>query len=182
MASELASALLRRARAWAGQITSKSKALAPKHLKSHIHSSAKETKEGHITIITYVDRSEDGKPNYGTKDAHAQEFGSGIYARRGKKGEYPIRPKTTFGSLAFFENAGGTWDYEMIDPPMPRARAPDGRGLFYGVWHPGIQAANGGRGYIGPVWNAVRQKAKEELLADGSKAIKLALNRSFKGK
>ena len=178
MASELASALLRRARAWAGQITRQAKTLAPKHLKSHIHSSAKEIKEGHITIITYVDRTEDGKLNYGTSDAHAQEFGSGIHAKRGTKGKYLILPKTK-GALAFKENAKGTWDYSR---GIPAIHDSDGRGIFFGVHHPGIQAANGGRGYIGPVWNAVRQKAKQELLADGSKAIKLTLGRSLRGK
>ena len=172
MTKRLKDNLLARARAWAGQMTRLSKAYAPNHVEPSISSSVEAKIDGTYIIRTIADRKI-------APDARAQEYGSGIHSRRGKKAEYPIRPKTTFGSLAFYENAAGTWDYEMIDPPMPREYTTDGRGLFYGVWHPGIQAANGGKGYIALAKRELKKKAKKELQDDIRAAIMADIRESF---
>lgn len=179
MSKRLSTNLKNRARSWAGQLTSLAKAFAPNHIKPYISSKVDDKGDGTFIIRTTADRFANPKPNYGSMDARAQEFGSGEKARRGVKREYSIRPKKTFGSLAFYENANGTWDYDMFDPPMPREHIQDGRGLFYGVMHPGIQAANAGKGYIHPAMNELRKRARTDLTKDVRDAIVGDLRESF---
>jgi hypothetical protein len=123
MTERLKTSLKNRARAWAGQMTRLAKQFAPEHVRPAISSSVEEKNGGESFIIhTIADRRI-------APDARAQEHGSGLHAQRGAKQKYPIRPKDK-KMLAFDENAGGTWDYSS---GMPALRAPDGRGLFYGV-------------------------------------------------
>lgn len=171
MTTKLETTLKNRARAWAGQMTRLARAFAPAHVRDAISSHVEERGEGTFIIRTIADRKK-------APDARAQEYGSGIHSRRGPKQEYPILPKSR-KMLAFYENAGETWDYEAVSPPMPRLHAPDGRGLFYGVMHPGIPPANGGKGYIRPAQIEVRKRIKEQLNKDIPDAIRAELRLGF---
>jgi hypothetical protein len=153
MANQVASALLRSARSYAGQLSSLIKSLAPSHLKDNVQTHAEEVREGTIRIHVEVTG----------KDAHAQEYGSGLHTdgRKGVKAKYPIRPRDG-GMLAFRENAKRTWDYSRGNPPpIPKAHLQDGRGLFFGVMHPGIKKYKG-RGYINPAIREFRTKAMQK--------------------
>ena len=168
MTQRLASALLRRGRAWAGQITSLAKTFAPDHLKAFIHSSATEPTPGTIVIRTRVNNSNPtgpGHPNYGTSDARAQEFGSGLRARRGAKGKYLIVPKNS----PFLEFEGTN----QFDGWLIRTKV---------VHHPGIQAANAGKGYIAPAFNEIRKRGRADLTKDIREAILGDLRSSFRMK
>lgn len=171
MTEKLQTNLKKRAAAWAGQLTRLAKGFAPNHVEPAISSTTEVKEDGTYRIRITADRRI-------APDARAQEYGSGIHARRGKKDFYPITPKSK-KMLAFYENANGTWDYDMFDPPMPRVHAPDGRGLFYGVMHPGIEAANNGKGYIAPAMRELRKRAKAELSKDIKDAIVGDLRASF---
>ena len=177
MTTELETFLKNRTRVWAGQITKLAKALAPNHLKNYISSKTDFIRDGKFRIITTVANKKPtgpGHPNYGTSDAHAQEFGSGLHAKRGAKQKYPIFPKNK-RVLAF------NWEVANADP----ARfifAPDGRVLLPSVQHPGIQAANSGKGYIAPAHNEVRKQIKEELQTMGAASIRAELRRGFEGR
>jgi len=164
MASTLASALLRRGRNWAGQITSLAKSFAPNHLKNKIHSSAVENKEGQISITTTVK----------SKDARAQEFGSGLWAQKGSKHWILIRPK----------DKGAIWfPYPAVKIyPGARQCTKDGKlGITtHEVHHPGIHAVNNEQGYIRPAMAAIRKKGRQELSKDVRQAILGDLNMAFK--
>ena len=173
MTQRLANNLKRRAAAWAGQLTSLAKAFAPTHVEPAISSHVEEKGVGEYIIRITANRQI-------VPDARAQEFGSGLHARRGVKKTYTIASKRgVFGKLAFYENANGTWDYDMYDPPVPGEHLQDGRGFFYQVQHPGIEAANGGKGYLAPAMRELRKKAKGELTREVREAIVGDLRESF---
>lgn len=165
MASTLASALLRRGRNWAGQITSLAKSFAPNHLKTKIRSSATEPKEGQIRIITTVKG----------KDARAQEYGSGLWAQKGTKHWITIRPK----------DAGAIWFPYPVAKIYPGATqwTKDGKSgiTTHEVHHPGIHAVNNEEGYIRPAIKAIRAKGKAELSKDVRQAILGDLRQVFSG-
>lgn len=167
MSQRLVSMIKRRSVYWAGQLTSLAKSFAPNHLKAHVRSRVEEqgTK---IIIRTSVNRFASPKEKYGTLDARAQEYGSGLRARRGTKAKYPIVPKDK-KILAFF--------WEKADDSIPRT--PDGRVMLRKVNHPGIPAANAGQGYIGPAVKELRKRARVELGKDIRQAILGDLRQSF---
>lgn len=164
MASRLSTNLKRRASAWAGQITSLARSLAPSHVRPAISSKTETKDEGTYIIRTTADRKI-------APDARAWEYGSGIHARRGKKGKYPILPKNK-GVLAF------NWEVANANPEN-FTFAPDGRVLLFAVNHPGIQAANGGKGYIAPAIRELKKKGKAELSKDIRDAILGDLRTAF---
>lgn len=112
-------------------------------------------------------------------DARAREYGSGIHARLsrtsphqlGPRGKILIRPKNGKKFLAF--------PWEMANDNIPRL--PDGRVLLREVKHPGVQAANNGRGYIHPAINKANKALRERFGKEGAKAIALDIRASFKG-
>lgn len=165
--SQLPSAIKRRAIAWAGQLTTLAKAFAPNHLKQYIRSRVEESGTKFI-IRTTVNRFASPKEKYGTLDARAQEYGSGLRARRGPKATYPIVPKNK-KVLAFF--------WEKADDAIPKL--PDGRVMLGKVNHPGIHAANNGQGYIAPAMKELRKRARTELSKDIRQAILGDLRQSF---
>lgn len=171
MSDRLAGNLKRRAAGWASKLTRLAKSFAPAHVRPAISSHVEEKSNGEYIIRITADRKV-------APDARAWEYGSGEHARRGPKEKYPILPKNK-RVLAFYENANGTWDYDMVDPPMPRKHLLDGRGLFRYVMHPGIEAANGGQGYIHPAINELRATARQELVQDVREAIMKDLRESF---
>ena len=171
--SRLSTSLLRRARSWAGQLTTIAKSLAPNHVKAAIHSHVEERGEDTFIIRIMADRKM-------APDARAQEYGSGLHARRGEKKKYLIRPKNK-KVLAFY------WDVlddpdgidRVFNSPKFAGFTPDGRGMFRYVEHPGIEAANSGKGYIAPAMIELRKRARAELTKDVRDAILGDLRASF---
>lgn len=156
--------LKRKAIAWAGQMTQLARSLAPAHIRSAISSHVEEKNSTTFIIRTTANRQL-------APDARAQEYGSGIHARRGAKKKYTIRPKNK-RLLAF------NWEVANANPER-FTFAPDGRVVFHSVQHPGIEAANSGKGYIGPAQIAIRKRIKEELSKEIGETIKMDLRESF---
>lgn len=171
MSDRLLKNLKRRAVSWAGQLTSLAKSFAPAHIQPAISSHVEDKNDGTFIIRITADRFKNPQPNYGTLDARAQEFGSGIHARRGSKAKYPIIPKK--GKFLAFK-----WDVADANPERFRF-LPDGRVILPKVMHPGIEAANGGQGYIHPAMNELRKRARAELSKEIRDAIVGDLRDSF---
>lgn len=165
MTQRLTSALKRRAAAWAGQMTSLAKAFAPAHVKGAISSKVEEKDEGTFIIRTTASRRI-------APDARAQEYGSGLKARRGLKKKYTIRPKPGGKALAF------PWEVANNEPER-FSFLPDGRVVLPSVQHPGIQAANNGKGYIAPAANEIRKRGREQLSKEIRDAILGDIRSSF---
>lgn len=179
MTERLTSALKRRAVSWAGQLTKLAKGFAPDHLKPYIFSRV-EQKDTKIIIRTTANRKANPIEKYGSADARAQEYGSGLHARRGAKKKYPIKPKNK-RILAFHWEVATRSEMEA-GKPGKFMFAPDGRVLMRQVNHPGIKAANNGQGYIAPAMRELRKRGKKELSADVRQAILGDLRQSFGGK
>lgn len=162
--SSIPAALKRRATAWAGQLTKMARELAPAHVQPAISSHIEEKENGTFIIRITADRSV-------APDARAQEYGSGLHARRGPKHLIPILPKSG-KYLAFF------WEVATNSPESFRM-TPDGKVLLTSVKHPGIEAANEGKGYIAPAVNELRSRGRAELDTDVRQAILSDIRRSF---
>lgn len=168
MANQVASALLRSARAYAGQLTSLVKSLAPKHLQSGIKTTVTEPQEGRV-VISVTAKGE---------DARAQEYGSGLHTdgRKGAKAKYPIRPKPGNKFLAFH------WEVATANPEKFQF-LPDGRVILPSVMHPGIKKYKG-RGYINPAIKELRKRIRQKgsgLRMEIKRAILGEINKSFTG-
>lgn len=164
MSKRLKDNLKRKATAWAGQLTRLAKSLAPAHVQPAISSKVETKEDGTYIIRITADRNK-------APDARAQEFGSGLHARRGAKQKYPIRPKNR-KFLAF------NWEVANQNPDKFNF-LPDGRVYLKGVMHPGIEAANEGKGYIAPAMVELRKRAKAELHIAVKDAIMGDLRESF---
>jgi hypothetical protein len=162
MSDRLVNSLKRRASAWAGQLTSLAKSFAPNHVKPAIESHVEEKDNGTFIIRITADRRR-------VPDARAQEFGSGLRARRGTKKKYPIVGKPF---LVF------RWDVATANPEKFHMTK-DGKVVIHQVQHPGIQAANEGKGYIAPAMRELRKRAKAELSKEIRDAIVGDLRESF---
>jgi hypothetical protein len=162
MTNRLSNNLKRRAAAWAGQLTSLARSFAPNHVEPAISSHVEEKGDGQYIIRITADRRI-------APDARAQEFGSGLHARRGPKKKYPIVGKPF---LVF------PWEIANANPERFHFTQ-DGRVVLHQVMHPGIEAANGGQGYIAPAMKELKKKAKAELSADIRSAIVGDLRESF---
>lgn len=156
----LASALLRSARSYAGQLTSLAKSFAPKHLQAGIKTTVREDAPGSI-VMTITAK--------GT-DAHAQEYGSGLHSQYGAKKKYPIKPK-----------AGKYLAFHWQIHPENAKYLPDGRIILESVQHPGINRYQG-RGYIRPAVKEftkslkenpkIKEELRQAILSDLTKAFK----------
>jgi hypothetical protein len=130
--------------------------------------------------------------------ARAYEYGSGTRSRVKRKspkqlssgGKILIRPKSK-RVLAFF------WD-KITDPPgtvyynkatgqgskklIKVSDHPDHKGkiLMRYVEHPGVNAANGGKGYLLPAVRKIRPKIRKELLEIGGTEIFKVVRRAFR--
>jgi hypothetical protein len=161
--SKLENAIYRKAISWAGQITRLAKSMAPAHLRVGISSIVEKKKEGIFTIrVRSVGGNREKDKLYGS-DARAQEFGSGLRARRGPKGKILIAPRYK-KALAF------PWEVATQNPDQ-FTMLEDGRVLLKSVEHPGIEAANNGKGYLAPAINEVRKRGRENL----TKELRLAI-------
>ena len=165
-------ALFYRARAWAGEITKTAKRFAPNsRIRSAIKSKVERAGLGKYIIRVIVDKTI-------APEASALEYGSGIHSRLsrtskyqlGVRGKIEIKPKTK-KALAFF--------WEKADPSK-HTILPDGRVLFPRVEHPGVEAANRGRGYIAPAIKEVKKRGKDKLSAELRQAILADIRSSFK--
>lgn len=164
MANQVTSALLRSARSYAGQLTSLIKSLAPVHLQSKVKTTVTEPTEGKIVMTVTVKG----------KDAHAQEYGSGLHAPK-VKAKYPIYPKK--GKYLAFN-----WEIANANPEK-FSFLPDGRVLLPKVEHPGIEKFEG-RGYIRPAVKELRTKIKQKgsgLRQEVRMAILGEIKKSFSG-
>ena len=164
MSRKLYTNLRRRAAAWAGQLTKIAKELAPNHVKGAISSHVEDKEDGTFRIKIYANRKI-------APDARAQEYGSGLRARRGAKKKYPIYPKK--GKLLAFN-----WEVANANPEN-FSFLPDGRVLLSKVEHPGIQATNDGKGYIGPAMKELRKRARKSLSKEVRDAILSDLRTAF---
>ena len=171
--STLGEAIKFRARAWAGQITILAKSFAPPHIQPYISSHVEDVGDGTCIIRTTVEMVGDGNPpNHAgqSMDARAQEYGSGLHARRGGLKDIIIRPKN--GKFLAFP-------WQVVEGNPSFRHLPDGRVLLPEVHHPGITAANDGQGYLAPAQKAIRERGREELSADVRQAILSDLRASF---
>lgn len=168
--SKLSIALKNRARSWAGQLTSLARSFAPSHVRPAISSHVEEKAEGTYIIRLTANRQM-------APDARAQELGSGLHSRRGIKAKYPIRPKNK-KVLAFHWDVASTFEMERGRPGR-FIFAPDGRVLLPSVMHPGIQAANQGKGYLAPAVKELRKHARANLTKDVREAILSDIRKSF---
>jgi len=155
------------ARGYASLATRYAKELAPnRHIRESIHSSVE------IGQGRYIIRVRASGP-----DARAREYGSGIHARRsipsknqlGPQGKILIRPRNK-KYLAFH--------WELANDNIPRL--PDGRVLLKKVEHPGVEAANSGKGYLAPAINKVRADIRKKFAKEAKKSIVLDIRASLR--
>lgn len=155
MSDRLQNSLKRLTASWAGQLTKLAKDLAPAHLRPYIHSKVEDKDGVSFVVRTYVNRNENPIDKYGSADARAQEYGSGLRARRGSKTKYTIAPKNKPFLIFPWEVATQNPEHFVLTK--------DGNVVLPYVRHPGIKAANEGKGYIGPAQAEVRMRAKAQL-------------------
>ena len=140
---------------WAKRFTILAKANAPKHIAPYI--STKSTVVGDKVVLVSGVKVVN-KPNYGTMDAVAQEYGYPGAIITPKKGAF----------LAF------PWDVNLVGAP----RLPDGRILIRKVERKPMPAYNSGKGYM----RVAAEEWKMELKGSSSafkKAIKLDVMDAF---
>lgn len=146
----------------------KAQQLAPRMIAPYITSAeVEQTKTGTYGIKIRVDLQKipDGSP---AKSARAYEYGSGIHAQRGSVGKYKIVPRNLNGLLVF------PWD------KLPKTEDnPDQIARFKSVMHPGVEAANNGRGYMREALVQSRSYIRETILKDASDNIKLKVRAIF---
>jgi hypothetical protein len=133
MASRLAANLLQAAKVLAERTLGVAKDLAPAHIAPHIKASVSGSGET-VVMALNVNPQDDPAEKYGTADARAQEFGSGLHAQIGETGF--IRIVAQNAEALVFE---GTNEYEGQTIVMMKPRP---------VYSPGIKAVNDGQGYM----------------------------------
>ena len=153
--TNLEKALASIARGYASYATVKAKEYAP---NNHLRNSIKSTVTKKSDILYMVTTSATGP------DARAREYGSGLHARRGKKAKYPIVPVNA-PALVFF--------WEKANDNIPRTE--DGRVILQKVMHPGVEAANDGRGYLEPALEETKKSILKNLPSDLKYSIVLDL-------
>jgi len=161
--------LFNAARGYASLATRLAKQYAPNtHLRASIRSTVEQRGRGKFIV-----RIRGSGP-----DARAREYGSGIWARRGPAGKILIKPRRAKALVFPWEVATSPVSWGYISPDIPRT--PDGKVILKKVEHPGVQAANDGRGYIGPALVDTRKALREKMKKDGATAIKLDMRAAFK--
>jgi hypothetical protein len=168
MADNLSQRLKARAKSWASSITKLANKNLGKYKSLILVKSETEDRGGLIGIKTTASPSNKNKPV-----ARAYEYGSGTRSRlakrskwqQGTRGKILITPKRK-KVLAFF------WDKLDVPPntvfngkKLIKTNA-EGKALFRFVEHPGVQAANGGKGYLAPAIKEVRKQVRKEIPID----------------
>jgi hypothetical protein len=156
------------ARGYASTVTRIAKELAPNnHIKASIRSTVEIGQQGKFII----------RVRASGPDARAREYGSGVWARRGPKGKILIRPKN-YPLLVF------KWDVATSPISNGSVNVPrNAEGFVHlkQVEHPGVDAANEGKGYIHPAINQTNKYIRDKFATEGKEAIKLDIRASFKG-
>lgn len=168
---------------------------APRHIAPHIFAEIRTRKDGGYSIKWEVDSSPDGP----TPDARAREYGSGVHATIGRAGKYVILPKNK-KVLAFrwdkanrgnlqgnilnrIEAAKGTGT-RMQQIRMDGSKFYDfgegGKLQFNWVEHPGVEAANGGKGYLGYGFSIAETRVKEEILKSAKEGLGREIYKSLR--
>ncbi len=117
--------------------------------------------------------------------ARAYEYGSGRHSRSSK-----VSPKQ-MGSRGFIRIAPKNkkvlafpWDKVSENTPAGKkflgVSKSTGKALFRYVDHPGVRAANNGRGYLAPAITEVRRQIKKEIPKEIREAVLGSLRRGFK--
>lgn len=162
------------ARQWATDITK----LANKNLgkfKSLILVRSKSgEKSGKIEIISTATATNPEKPV-----SRAYEYGSGTKSRSKKKSKHQlpdgrilIRPRNK-KVLAFY------WQVASANP-QNFSMTPDGKVLLPEVKHPGVSAANSGKGYLSPAIASVRRSIRKDIPKDIRQAVIGSFRKKFK--
>ncbi len=172
MTDELTPRIRKRMQTWAGNITK----LAHKNLgkfRSIIAVQSRvEEKEGKLEIISTAKGAA----------SRAYEYGSGVHSRLSKKSPKQISPK---GKILIKPKTGKflAFNWEVANASPERFTfLDDGRVLLPSVKHPGVKAANEGRGYLSPAVNDVRKQIRKELPKETRDAIIGTLRKSFNKK
>jgi len=167
MTKNFEAAMANVARGYASTVTRLAKGFAPNnHLKDSIASTV-EIGEGKF-IIRIRARG---------PDARAREYGSGVWARRGPKGKILIKPRSA-RALVFPWEVATSPISGQISPNVPRLE--DGRVILKQVEHPGVDAANEGKGYLHPAINETNKLIRKRVLELGKQGIVLDLRASFR--
>lgn len=172
MTDELTPRIRSKMRTWAGNLTK----LANKNLgkfRSIITIQSKvEEKEGKFSILTIAKGAA----------ARAYEYGSGVHSRLSKKSPKQISPKGKIlikpknkKVLAFY------WEVASANPEQ-FIFGEDGKVLLPSVKHPGVKAANQGKGYLAPAAVEVRKQIRKELSKETRDAVIGTLRKSFNKK
>lgn len=139
------------------------KGYAPKHLISAIRVTT-EIDGGTAIIRLYADRNANPLQKWGSLDARAQEFGSGLQATKGKKDFIPIIPVNATW-LVF----PGTHEWEGQVIRIKRVR------------HPGTPMYQG-RGYLKVAVTEFKKYVIPMIDPDIRKEIHLVIRQSFGGR
>ena len=188
MADDLLVGLRKKFKVWSTETTKEATKNLGKFKKLIKVSSRTEERGGQLSIKTTGENiAKDLK--YGIKKvARAYEYGSGKWSRSKKKsphqnaeGFIEIRPKKK-RALAFFWETGG--EYFPKNPPnkylgkITKGKNA-GKKMFLYVEHPGVQAANSGKGYIGPAFAKTHRKIRKELGPEVKKAVVGTFRKTF---
>lgn len=172
MTDELTPKLRLRARAWAGQVTKLAHQNLGKFRKLIVVKSSVQEKDGKVGVVSIASPTQVDKYGSVKRVARAYEYGSGIHARRGGKSKITIRPRRK-KVLAFY------WDVATANPDQ-FVFLEDGRVILPKVEHPGVEAANEGKGYLGPAVNEVRKQIRREIPKEVRDATLLTFKKSFR--
>ena len=167
-------------------VLSETRKVAPRHIAPHIYATVRTRKDGGYSVKWEVDSSPDGP----TPDARAREYGSGIHSSIAQyRKKYLIKPKKAkvlafawdtadvdalrSSRIAFWRrkkkfvdtDQDGEFSFPSYSSlPSFAGEAPDGRLMFNYVYHPGVEAENQGRGYLGLGFSRAQERVKEEIL------------------
>lgn len=110
--------------------------------------------------------------------ARAYEYGSGIWTADFDSTNYILITPKNKKVLAFFWETQNQLKQEFIDS-LPHSKK-TGKVLLQYVQHPGVKAANNGRGYIRPAIEEIRKEGEIELKPSFRKAILGDIQEAFK--
>lgn len=194
MTDELERNLRARAKVWAGNITKLANQNLGKFRKLILVQSRTEDQSGKIGIISTASNRESNQ--WGVKRvARAYEYGSGIHATRGMKKEYIIKPRPGKKLLAFewdvLDQIMGLEGVEGVLSAMQYSgkfagisdevgESGNPKYLFRYVEHPGVEALNGGKGYLRISRDKVRRDMRKEIPAEVRKSVIGTFRTSFK--
>lgn len=177
MANDLISNLKASSRRWATSITAEAtKNLG--RLKKLIKVSSKTVEGSGKLSITSTGRNIAKRDGEIKNVARAYEYGSGLRSKKSPR-LIEIRPRKA-PVLAF------KWDTGLVvfpkNPPdkyLGKSKK-TGKKLFLYVEHPGVVAANSGKGYLKPAIDKVRRQIRKEIPADVRKATLGTFRKAFK--